>query len=133
MGMYTEIVLGVEFKAEIPTEIIKELEIMCGLRERKVEPRLPRWYHMLRCGSYYFSGKPHVDFRFDAISNAWHLTVRSNFKNYDNELETFLLYIAPWLNEEGYIGYSRYEEAEAPTLIYITEGRLSCEEGRCQQ
>jgi len=133
VGMYTELVLAVELKAKTPEEVIEVLKFMINpsmaISEEEVEVlksydalfRTERWQVMLRMGSYYFSGQPSSVLQWDDISNAYHLSVRFNIKNYTGEIEAFLAYLAPHIYTSGFIGYSRYEEDKDPTLIYVTE------------
>ena len=125
MGMYTELVMGVELRKDVPTQVIETLRFMLGERPDEPTP-LPehplfgdtRWRHMLLCDSYYFDGDTMHAFRKDEIADAWFLTVRCNLKNYDNEIEKFCDWLEPYMNTEGFYGYKRYEEAEVPTLLF---------------
>ena len=75
---------------------------------------------MLRMDSYYFSADTNSTLRFDDISNAYYLCIRTNLKNYDNEITEFIDWIKPYLNklDGDFLGFSRYEETEIPNLIY---------------
>jgi hypothetical protein len=139
--MYTELVLALELVKDPPDEVVRALQYMTsseldeyeegGARDIK-HPffRRERWRVTLRGDSYYFPGDSHATFRFDAIANRWFLTVRSNMKNYDGEIQAFLSFIAQY-TEPGYVrddetffvGYARYEENNDPTLIYFTVNR----------
>ena len=84
-----------------------------------------RWDWMFHGDSYYFTGKTHSEFIYDDISKNWVLTARFNIKNYNNEIEKFLDWIAPVANEKDeFVGYKRYEEAENPTLIYFEDDKV---------
>ena len=76
---------------------------------------------MLQCDRYYFDAHADSSMTFDDIDKKYHLNVRSNLKNYDNEIEEFLNFLEPYIDTFGFIGYMRYEEDEDPTLIYHTE------------
>ena len=56
---------------------------------------------------------------FDNISKCYKVNIRANLKNYDNEIDKFLHWLTPYIDTEGFIGYTRYEEYDDPTLIYI--------------
>lgn len=75
---------------------------------------------MLRCDSYYFDADTHSTLRFDDISDSYYLCIRTNLKNYGQEIRHFVDWIMPYLDKfEGeFLGFSRYEETEEPTLIY---------------
>lgn len=123
MGMYTELVLGVEI--ENNPDVISIIKYMLG--ESNVKPQLPehslfktdRWKYMLHCDSYYFAGTTHSNLKCDTILGIrYFLTIRSNLKNYDSEIEKFLDWLCPYIKTYGFLGYKRYEEFEDPTLIY---------------
>ena len=127
MGMYTEIHYNAELKKDVPDEVIAVLKYMMD-SDRLVPPPLPdhplfetdRWVIMFQCDSYYFSADTHSTLRFDDISKSYFLCIRSNLKNYDNEIEKFIDWISPYLDEwrEDYLGHYRYEESTIPTLIF---------------
>lgn len=128
MGMYTEFNIALELRAE-DENVINVLKFMADYPIEEEDLILPshelfktaRWRFMLLGGSYYFTGKPHCSFKYDDIAKSYFLTVRSNIKNYDDEIELFLDWIKPYLYEmDGdFIGYKMYEEDRKPTLIYF--------------
>jgi len=75
---------------------------------------------MLHCDSYYFDADTHSTLRYDDIIGSYFLCIRSNFKNYDDEIQSFIDWIRPYINksEGDFLGFWRYEEDEEPTLIY---------------
>lgn len=131
MGMYTELVMAVELKKDTPNAVIEVLKYMVG--DIEDEPSMPkhelfeadRWRFMLRCDSYYFDGVTNSILKSDWVSNSYYLTVRSNLKNYNSEIEKFIDWITPYVNlsysdsNRMFVGYSRYEESDEPTLIYL--------------
>lgn len=130
MGMHTEVVIGVEFKKDTPQSVIDILSWMANKdAEDTPLPELPdhplfkteRWKWMLRSGgSYYFDLQPFLEWRKDDIAGSWFLSAGTNIKNYDQEWQKFLAFIAPHLGYEyrKFIGHYRYEEDEEPTLLY---------------
>lgn len=124
MGMYTEICLNINLKKNTPANVVEIIKYM--LNELDESPELPahtlfqtaRWQGMLRSGSYYFDGATTSKFYKDSISDEFVLSVRSNLKNYDDEIGEFINWITPYVETNGFWGYSRYEEADDPTLIY---------------
>lgn len=124
MGMYTELVLAVEFRSDTPAYIFDMLKIMIddhGVPERFLLPDHPlfktdRWTYMLRCDSACFPGESYV--KLDESGMFTELTLRCNLKNYGSEIEWFLDFIKPYLQTNGYLGYMRYELYDYPTLIY---------------
>ena len=130
MGMYTELAIGVEFKSNLPEEVRAALDFM--VTEEGEAPTLnhplfqtERWRWMLRSGgSYYFDAQPCLVWRYDDIARAWFLTVWTNIKNYTEEWQHFLDFIAPYVDTDGYIGTYRYENDDDPTILYVEHGRI---------
>lgn len=126
MGMYTEFHFNSELKSNCPTQVIDILRYMLGDKEES--PALPdhpifktdRWRHMLRTDSYYFDADTHSTLRYDDIAEAHFLCIRCNLKNYNGEIEKFVDWIDPYLDKMAgeFLGFSRYEETETPTLLY---------------
>lgn len=125
MGMYTEIHFNSELRRDTPSEVLAVLRYMLGDGD---EPPLPdhplfsttRWRYLFTMDSYYFDADTHSTLRFDDIAKTHFLCVRSNIKNYDGEIEAFLDWIDPYLEKYpgDFLGFSRYEETEQPTLIF---------------
>ena len=77
----------------------------------------------------YFNGDSHSNFRHETeYYGDYYLTIRCNIKNYGQEIQQFIEWIAPYCSggEGGYdddpdrfIGFMRYEELLRPTLIFI--------------
>lgn len=128
MGMYTELIFGAELKKDTPNEVIEALKYMMGEVEEK--PRkfpLPegRCGRLFQGGSYYFAINNSVKKMWlDDIDKRWHISTRSNIKNYENEIETFLEWIKPYLDggsgKKDFYAIVTYEEAEEPTIYYLT-------------
>jgi hypothetical protein len=87
-----------------------------------------RWEMIGKCCSYYFTPFSTTELRFDNISKSYYIISRSDLKNYDGEIEAFFDWIMPYIaNREGsFIGYSRYEEDETPT-IYLKKENIEYE------
>jgi hypothetical protein len=131
MGMYTELVVGIALKEDAPLDVIQALRYMVGDSTDAPPPlehalfATSRWPLMLRCGSYYFQVPDPVSvMRYDYIRRAWWLSVRSSFKNYEDEVVLFMDWIAPYVDNEEFLGYSRYEEDEQPVLYYATRAGI---------
>jgi hypothetical protein len=131
MGMYTELHFNSPLKKSTPTHVIDLLKFMLGeLDEREFGAELPnhplfttdRWSFMLRMDSFYFDADTHSTLRWCDISNQYVLCIRCNLKNYGSEIEKFVDWIMPYLDkfQGDFLGFSRYEETEEPTLIYYT-------------
>lgn len=126
MGMYTKFVINARVKGDSPTAVINVLRGMCSgdgeWAERLDHPffETQRGSWMFQSHSYYHSGDPHATLRWDDIGNFHMLTVGCDLKNYSDEIEKFVDWITPYLDEEpGWlIGYMQYEDADSPTLFY---------------
>lgn len=129
MGMYTKLSVDIRFRENLPEEVITALNIMSGnnyyvsqaLPEHDLF-KTPRWDFMLLCSSYYHTPFSLNKFTKDEISKTYYLTSSSDFKNYNGEIDLFFDFIAPYV-EDGFLGYSQYEEAEHPTLHYVINGK----------
>ena len=133
MGMFTELYLGVRLKKDTPSNVIDILKYMInGVDEDNGEevpdtaPYHPlfetrMWEHMLQCRSYYFHARLVNILQYDDISESYHLTVRSDLKNYNDEILYFIDWLTPYI-VKGYncwehLGHIRYEEDTLPELI----------------
>ncbi len=135
--MYTELILGCSLKENTPQEVIDTLKFMCSnevkSRAETVYPngfpfdKEGRYSWMLQYGSYYFGVthglKPY--FEFDRIKNSYILATRSNLKNYSQEIETFLSWLKPHIEQGSggreFYAIVTYEEAEEPTIYYLKD------------
>lgn len=136
MGMYTELVIALELPDSTPKEITDVLAFMADAKTPVYTGRLPkhplfecdRWACLFSMSSYYFAGQTQRVFKFDENANAWFLTSRANLKNYNGEIQKFLDWIEPYVCDRGetdcFVGYWRYEESTAPTLIYFVDGKF---------
>jgi hypothetical protein len=132
--MYTEFHFNASLKRDVPPVVVATLQLMVdqptGMdwpEPQADEPLLQhrlftstRWHYMLACDSYYFDADTHSTLRFDDIWKCYYLCIRTNLKNYEGEIEAFIDWIMPYLDKEdgNFLGFSRYEETETPTLIY---------------
>ena len=127
MGMYTELVVSTRIVDD--PEAINVLKLMTSTHlDGPVESEIPdhplfktdRWSYMLRSGSYYFVPTASTLLEYDDIGKNWSFINRSDFKNYDNEINLFLDWLDPYIDASDgeMIGYSRYEESEEPTIRY---------------
>jgi hypothetical protein len=128
MGMYTEIYINVDLKKDTPDDVIGVLKAMCDmLPDQECSDVLAdypyRWFSLFSNMSYYTPFTNCRFLEFDDISKKWSLLGKGDIKNYDNEIEKFFEWIMPYV--DGYpgdfIGYSRYEEDQKPTLMFLPE------------
>jgi hypothetical protein len=127
MGMYTELVLAVDLKKELPESVLADLrKLVDGEAYRKEFPKghplnFDRVGQIFHCDSYYFRTRAYVRFWFDDISGCWRLNTAFNLKNYESEIETFLGWLGPWIdaNQDDYLGHYRYEEDDIPSAVVM--------------
>lgn len=127
MGMYTEFHFNVELKTDTPQSVLDILKFMLDPKAESAQPPVPehpffdseRWRWLFVMDSYYFAADTHSTLRFDDLAQSHFLCVRSNIKNYNQEIERFVNWIMPWVyaQEGGFLGFHRYEESEDPVLI----------------
>jgi hypothetical protein len=128
MGMYTEIYINVDLKKDTPDDVIGVLKAMCHmLPDQECSDVLAdypdRWICLFSNMSYYTPFTNCRFLEFDDISKKWSLLGKGDIKNYNMEIEKFFEWIMPYV--DGYpgdfIGYSRYEEDQKPTLMFLPE------------
>ena len=122
MGMYTELVLKAQVRSDIPFEVEAILQnLFNGEEMPSVLPdhpffSCPRWTMIGSYSSYY-----HTPFSLSRYADGY-IFSRSDLKNYSDEIEKFIDWITPYLNiygESNCIGWKWYEEADAPTLLFV--------------
>jgi hypothetical protein len=128
MGMYTELNCAFELMKDTPDAVIAILKHMLDQRN-PLPARMPshpffrteRWDMIFTCSSYYFAAcRAQTDMWLDEVDRRYHVMIRANLKNYDGEIGKFIDWITSYIDalEGDFIGYSRYEDTETPTLIY---------------
>jgi len=130
MGMYTEIYINVDLKKDTPDDVIGVLKAMCDMlpdqeRSDVLADYPDRWICLFSNMSYYTPSTNCRFLEFDTISNQWSLLGKGDIKNYNRDIEKFFEWIMPYV--DGYpgdfIGYSRYEEDQKPTLIFLPDDK----------
>lgn len=127
MGMYTEIYVKINFKDDLPAEVVNALKWLDGEDSTQALPdhpffAMPRAPILLQCCGYYHQPMVTRKLHFDGISKNYSLCSRSDIKNYEGEIEAFFDWVKPYVETSGaktFIGYHLYEEEEEPTLVYV--------------
>jgi hypothetical protein len=125
MGMYTELIFGAELKKETPQGVIDTLRYMLGDIDKPKKLEFNPELSPFCVASYYFAVcNPVQKMWIDRIDSQWHISTRSNIKNYNGEIEAFLDWIKPWIlggsgNRDMY-AIVIYEDEEEPTIYYLT-------------
>lgn len=127
MGMYTEFVASMRLE-NVPDDAVNILQFMASGNPLHYQGELPkhpffrcgRWTYLFSMHSCYFVPYSVAKFEYFAIGNYYVLIVRSDIKNYDNEIDEFISWVKPWMtdnNPDVVVGYKRYEEDNIPTLL----------------
>lgn len=127
MGMYTELVFNASLKSDTPEYVINAISFMVGYIEEKPKDfPLPdgRCEWLLRGSSCYFEKETEFKFYVDESDKRWRLISNSSIKNYENEIEEFLKWIKPYI-EQGYCNLKNsyaivtYEEDDHSTFYKL--------------
>ena len=132
--MYTELILGCSLSKDTPKILINSLDYVINHPEddfpsEEIKNFVIDYDLMYLChsASYYFGvSTPVCMMKYDEISKEWIVSIRSNIKNYEDQIERFLNYIFDYISHgSGYeyniYAYVQYEEDALPT-IYSKEG-----------
>lgn len=123
MGMYTELLLKCQVKANAPEDVMDVIRYMFagGKRPEKLPEHvffsLPNWDMIGDRNGFY---------HHDDVFNIYHIGNQCIFsnsyiKNYSGEIQEFLEWIKPYIDamEGQCIGWTWYEEELQPTLIIV--------------
>lgn len=127
MGMYTELVLKCRIVDRVPDAVEEVLQHMFNGKEMArawpAELSADRMPCIGSCSSFY-----HTPFALSKYSNegtnpsgkGGYIFSRSDLKNYGGEIEQFLDWLRPYMEDDpgSCIGWQWYEEDEVPTLIF---------------
>jgi hypothetical protein len=130
MGMYTVLHLDIRLRDDLPDNIFNLLNHMLNGSGEYPHP-LPdhplfttdtRWDYML-CSSNAYASCIHQLERHEFFGIR--MCVQSSFKNYNDEINKFLNWLAPYadpdMSDNTFVGYSRYEEHTYPDVIMYTK------------
>lgn len=129
MGMYTELILGIEFSNDTPEYITEAFDYLINKHDdAEISEEARNFideYHvsmMLFGCSYYFAvTNPNYAFYRDGYDKKWHLSSRANLKN-GGRIEKFLNFIKDYVTDGSgprhLFAYVQYEESEFPTLWF---------------
>ncbi len=130
MGMYTELIFGCSLKQDTPKEVIDTMYYLLGAKEIENPVFQTKYYKngyvFFNCGSYYFGvNKSVCRIWLDEISESYHVSIRFNTKNYENDIESFLAWIKPFIDsgsgDRDMYAITIYEEDEEPTIYYLKD------------
>src|SRR5262245_8691747 len=116
MAIYQELVLACNLKKDVPQQVIDILNYMIALY---LDFKTGQSYHIPAPD---LPGDPFTKLRFDDAQFAqyYKFTTRAMMKSGDWEFALFLLWLVPYSETEGFVGYTRDDENEqAIDLIYF--------------
>lgn len=135
MGMYTQLILKVRLKPnrwlynvlnlmmenDTNDESYKDIEIKRFVKYGRLGDhslfRTNRWKWMLYGNSAYFEEWAEPEVIYNKESDEIEFSCCFNIKNYENEIQLFLDFLAPFILDRGQIGTYRYEEWEEPVAV----------------
>jgi hypothetical protein len=129
MGIYTELIFGARIKKDAPKQVINTLHYLVNGRKLfedvEIEKTVTDNRNVLNGGGSYYFGvcESLAKMWFDDIINQWIVSSRTNIKNYESEIETFLEWIKTFIDsgsgvEEMY-AITISEEQMQPTVYYL--------------
>jgi len=125
--MYTELIFGADLKTDTPENIIEALKYMIGdTADKPKDFPLPkgRCEWLFRGCSYYFGvNEPISKMWHEDVCDRWVISTRSSIKNYENEIESFLEWIKPYIESgsgaRDMYAIVTYEESDTPNIYYL--------------
>jgi hypothetical protein len=121
MGTYTELVLKCYIKEDRPEIVHDVLNFLFG-KDSEPPYKLPdhpffnkiRWEAIGRSGSYYHCPNP------TNFYDGKYLFTRSDFKNYDDEIDCFLDWLKPYISlpKGQFMGWIFLEQTKEPIFLY---------------
>lgn len=128
MGMYTEMIFGAALVKDTPEDVISALRVACG-DETKINSQVQEYLniydleYLFNCSSYYFGVSIALSkIWYDNICHKWIISVRSNIKNYHNQIDKFLDWIYPYIDygsgAKNMYAVVTYEEDDIPSIYY---------------
>lgn len=124
MGMYTELIFEGTTMKNISKHDLAYLEYFFAdvtemhlPYEKPNHPffKTPRWNLIGLGSSYYHLPMPVRRMFQDQVTDGYHVFLRCDLKNYDDEIQLFINWIKPLM--QRYRGWTWYEEDEEPQVI----------------
>lgn len=128
--MYTELIFSARLRPNISDNIVKDIEYLIGklCHVSQSTTTLPAMfikdnhgYGLFCISSAYLA--PSLPPRFDKVGAMWELAFRCDVKDYNEEISTFLKWIAPHIysgsGRRNMFAITIYEEDSEPVFYYL--------------
>jgi hypothetical protein len=138
--MFTELVFAVELLPNTPRDTIDWIKYLVNPDDptlpspvkrpdsplfKEGTDRAPAYLEIFHGSSATLPGVSYLSFGYQESTRSWHLTIRSAVRNYQREIEGFLLWIMPYVAANGLAGYFRFQADRYPSLVsYPEHGKL---------
>ncbi len=124
--MYTELIFGASLKADTPESAVKTIQALIDddMEAVRLNSGLVFSRNPFNSGHGYFGlDRPVLAFWQSEYTKQWHLSTRSNLKNYEQDIELFLEWIKPLIDQGSGVrdmyAIVTYEECEEPAIYYL--------------
>ncbi len=136
MGHYTEFSFQANLRKDTPSEVINLLNRVVNERDLGHDKVLfktsdvfkPEFDHVFfKCDRWYMlflstNGCEGMKTTFSKVKNYYELSIHSEFKNYDDEVDYFMDWIKPFIvgrKKKQYVGYWKSESSPTEINLYI--------------
>jgi len=128
MGMYTELIFGASLKKSTPENIIHDIQQIVDWRDEKIDEMTLKTdisentLQRVFCSSSFYFGVHTSLVYFRNEDGEKILSIRTNCKNYNGEIQEFLEWIEPYVEygsgTKDMYAIVTYEEDSEPTIYY---------------
>ena len=122
MGMFTELILGCSLTKDLPKECVDAFNNCINSSDIIIDDFSKKYKLMDICysESAYFGSSSNC--KFEEYPDYYQLSIRSNLKNYFQEIENFLDYLKPYVllgsGINNFYAIVTYEEDSYPTIWF---------------
>lgn len=132
MGAYEELVLSCNLKEDVPEQVLDVLRYICDPTEERrlavVAPthnffRYSNWDQMGQVATAYLPGTNIGALELEEFSNTYEFSMRTIVKGGSSTIGSFVHWLAPYSQTEGFVGYTRCDEMpDEIDLISFADG-----------
>ncbi|MBX3066612.1 MAG: hypothetical protein KF726_26770 [Anaerolineae bacterium] len=148
MAPWFELMLAINLKEDIPQNVIAILKVLAAPPMSDALNSTPpsnyesiktpkhhffleygwEWFTFLRTDTYYFPGDSFGKLTYDE-QKFYKFTARAMVRSHGSLLASFLHWIAPYSQTQGFVGYTRCDESSYISLIYFENGVVHYKDG----